>query len=330
MQKLTIFSPRTAAVAAVVALGVLAAGGTVALRSHLGEAASGLAHGAARPATEIATRGESAALRFSVAPLAGGMRAGALPHPPAEMLVPALAAPPLRALSARPARMEAATDCRAHLALEALAGARMAVTVTAPCNGKARIEVMHEGITFTQELSAAGDWTGIVPALSPRASVTARLGEQALSAGPITILDHADYERVVLAWDGQTGLQIHALEFGAGYGTAGHVSAASSDEGAASGSVFRLGASHLANAAQAEIYSLPKDAAARRGTVRLVVEAEVTPYSCGRMVHGTAFQPAPDGTLGATELRLHMPECNEVGDILILKNLLRDVKIAAN
>ena len=43
------------------------------------------------------------------------------------------------------------------------------------------------------------------------------------STAGATVPDAAEISRAVLQWKGETGLQIHALEFGADYGGLGHV-----------------------------------------------------------------------------------------------------------
>ncbi|NHX28285.1 hypothetical protein HA397_30580, partial [Escherichia coli] len=64
--------------------------------------------------------------------------------------------------------------------------------------------------------------------------------------------------------------------------------------------------------------------------VRLNIEAEVTAANCGRELIGETLQPAADGTLTASEINLSVPGCDAAGEFLVLKNLLRDLKIASN
>ena len=60
------------------------------------------------------------------------------------------------------------------------------------------------------------------------------------------------------------------------------------------------------------------------------VEAEITQANCGRDVEAQSIQKTADGELKTQDLVLAMPDCNTVGDFLVLKNLLNDLKIAGN
>ena len=80
----------------------------------------------------------------------------------------------------------------------------------------------------------------------------------------------------------------------------------------------------------AEVYTFPKTAKTRDGVVRLSVEAEVTAYNCETEVTGTTIQRNGIGDVRPVELTLAMPGCEAIGEFLVLKNLLQDLKIASN
>ena len=130
-------------------------------------------------------------------------------------------------------------------------------------------------------------------------------------------------------------MQIHALEFGSEYGEDGHVWADSArDQSSASlgegGFLSVLGNPDIDNAYVAEVYTFPTDVAKRSGEVVLSVEAEVTASNCGRDVEAQSLQISAGGPLKTQDLVLSMPDCNTVGDFLVLKNLLNDLKVAGN
>lgn len=62
----------------------------------------------------------------------------------------------------------------------------------------------------------------------------------------------------------------------------------------------------------------------------LSIEAEVTAGNCGQDISAQAIELRRDGTLRTRELSLAVPDCDGVGDFLVLNNLLDDLKIAAN
>ena len=205
-------------------------------------------------------------------------------------------------------------------------------SVTAPCYGNARVVVHHNGMTFTEVTDAEGKLDVAVPALAERAVFIAAFdnGEGAVATARVEGIEA--YDRVVLQWKGAAGFQIHAREFGAGYGEPGHVwSGAAPRDGSehATGSVQRLGAADTLSPLLAEVYTFPTGAADRGGEIALSVEAEVTEENCGRDVSAQLLQRQGADGLTTREVELTVPDCGAVGDFLVLNNLLDDLKIAA-
>lgn len=129
------------------------------------------------------------------------------------------------------------------------------------------------------------------------------------------------------------GLQLHVLEFGAGYGSSGHVWAGAPKEvlrgvRGEGGFLTRLGSPELGNVA--DVYSYPAEAMDGAADLAMTVEAEITPANCGRDISGEILQRSLDGSIDSVEVMFAVPGCDAVGDILVLKNMVRDRKIAAN
>jgi len=80
----------------------------------------------------------------------------------------------------------------------------------------------------------------------------------------------------------------------------------------------------------AEVYTFPTGTAAKAGDISLSVEAEVSSSNCGREVNAQALQVSTGQRMKVQEVTLFMPDCEAVGDFLVLKNLLNDLKIASN
>lgn len=214
------------------------------------------------------------------------------------------------------------------------AAAMVRLSMTAPCMTNARFTLHHNGMMITEVTDAAGLADLLVPALSTNAVFIAAFagGEGAVGMVDVPTLDM--YERAVIQWKGTAGMQIHAREFGAAYGSAGHIWSEASQtptvaEQGKGGFVTRHGAADLDDAFLAEVYTFPTGTISRDGDVALTVETEVTDANCGRDVEAQAIQKEVGGALKSQDLVLSIPDCDAVGDILVLKNLLNDLKVAA-
>ncbi len=225
--------------------------------------------------------------------------------------------------------------CDYTLTADIAQGAMVALSLDAPCAKSERFTLHHNGLMFTQVTDEGGHASMLVPALAKSAVFIVAFpnGEGAVANTDVESVDH--YQRVAIQWQGNSGVQLHALEFGAEMGSDGHVwSAARRDVAAAAdgdrGFMTLLGDSGQPEALMAEVYTFPSRLARRDGAVALSVEAEVTQKNCARDIEAQALQTQPDGGLIVKELTLAIPECDAVGDFLVLKNLLNDLTIARN
>lgn len=225
-------------------------------------------------------------------------------------------------------------SCEHQLTARSEAAAMVRLQLDAPCMINERFTLHHNGMMFTQVTDSDGQSDFTVPALSKNAVfiVAFANGEGAVANASVSSLEY--YDRAVLQWKGESGMQIHALEYGSDYGSDGHVWAdAARDNSVAAlgegGFLTRLGAADVDNALLAEVYTFPTGVAKRGGDVQLSVEAEVSGMNCGRDVEAQSIQKGADGGLKTQDLVLAMPDCNAIGDFLVLKNLLNDLKIAS-
>ncbi len=216
--------------------------------------------------------------------------------------------------------------------LEAQVGAAAMVTLrlNATCHGEQQFILRHQDLTLSFATSDQGLFEIDIPAMAPHAEFEVEFVDGTRAKTIAHVPDQREFERAALVWQGNSGLQIHALEFGADYGEAGHVWFAeprSSEFGvsARGGYLTTLGDQTGPEAWHAEVYSFPASESPQTGTIRLSIEAEVTGMNCGKQVSARSMQNGAP----ATALRLEMPECSVIGDFLVLKNLLQDLKIAA-
>ncbi|MFS4581579.1 hypothetical protein [Phaeobacter sp. C3_T13_0] len=225
-------------------------------------------------------------------------------------------------------RQDLETGC--EMTAEAVASpmAEVRLTVLSLCRPGERLTIHHNGMMFSSRLDSTGAMTVQIPALSPSAVfiIEPQNGRGAVATATVPDLDLVN--RVVLQWGGNSGFELHAREFGAGYGSAGHVWRGA-DLTAGRGSVVQLGDASQLAPRLAEVYSVPRLGGDRNGSIDLTVETEVTAINCGRDVSAQTLE-LRDGTLRTRDLTLAMPDCAATGDFLVLNNLLETLKIAAN
>ncbi len=200
------------------------------------------------------------------------------------------------------------------------------LSVTAPCFGNQRVTIHHSGLVFTDTTDEAGELSVTVPALSDRAVFVVAFASGKGAVAMANVPDLSRFERVALQWSGADGLQIHAREFGAGYGEQGHVW---HDAANGQGHVLRLGAADTLAPQLVEVYTFPLGGTDRSGTIDLTVEAEVTSTNCGRDISAQSLELRGAAPLRTRDLILSMPGCDATGDFLVLNNLMEDLKIAA-
>ncbi|MGR3761211.1 hypothetical protein ACUXV3_13950 [Roseobacteraceae bacterium NS-SX3] len=224
-------------------------------------------------------------------------------------------------------RAEPAPACGVTATAAPLPGAMVRLSAASPCRAGGRVTVHHQGMMFTATLDGAGDMAVDVPALAEHAVfiVEPEAGQGAAASARVEGLEGLD--RVVLQWSGSAGFELHALEYGAAYGSPGHVwhGAAPGD---GSGTLVRLGDGSRLAPRIAEIYTLPRIGRSS-GTVELSAEAEITALNCGLDATAQSLFYR-DGRLRSRDLVLQMPDCSETGGFLVLNNLLENLKIAAN
>ena len=150
----------------------------------------------------------------------------------------------------------------------------------------------------------------------------------------VTVPELAGYDRAVLQWSGNAEVMLSAYEFGAAYGEAGHVSRMNQQAEARAiegegGFLVSLGTDAIEDGLFAEVYTFPTGMVSRGGDVRLVAEAEITAENCGQELSAQSLQVGLDGATDALDLYLIMPDCDAVGDFLILQNMFEDLTLAA-
>lgn len=220
--------------------------------------------------------------------------------------------------------------CDIRIEARAASMAHVHLSLRAACNGNERVAVHHNGLMFTEVTSADGALEVTIPALSEKAVFVVEFDSGTGAVAVANVPSLREFDRIALQWTGETGFQVHAREFGAAYGTPGHVWAGHASDAEAAGRLTRLGVADTFNPRLAEVYTFPRGENAKSGTVALTVEAEVTEANCGHDIAAQSLELRADASLRTQDLVLSMPGCEATGDFLVLNNLVEDLKIAAN
>ncbi|NDV02685.1 translocase [Pseudoroseicyclus tamaricis] len=239
-----------------------------------------------------------------------------------ELALPAVAPAPL-----------ATPSCDTALTAAPQQGALVSLTLRAPCDPESAVVIHHRGMMFSALTDGSGRLSLTVPALAERATFIAELtGGESVTA-TAEVADMGQFDRAVLQWEGTTGMELHALEYGAGYDDEGHVwwgaprAAEAALEGMG-GYITELGDETPSHSYFAEIYTFPSGTALP-GEVQLSVEAVITPDNCGQEVSAQSLQVRPGAAPEATDLTLAIPGCDALGQYLVLSNMLEDLTLAA-
>lgn len=244
---------------------------------------------------------------------------------------------PARASTVAPIReataaQDALVSCTPDFKVSAVPGGLAYIALSAPCSLGQAVALSHGPLAIDITIPDAGRYAATLPVLDSAEGFRARFADGRVAHASLPKPSAAAFDHVVLQWRGAAGLQLHALEFGAGYGEAGHIWAGNPRETLRAvrgegGFLNRLG--DTAAGGMADVYSFPVGQMARPGQVDITVEAEVTAENCDSDIAAQLLQRGADGSIAVAEITFAVPACDAVGDILVLKNLMRDLKIAA-
>ncbi len=230
-------------------------------------------------------------------------------------------------------RVQASPECDTVLQVTPAAGAMVHLVLNAPCQAGERVQVQHGNLVFSDILDSQGSLDVMVPALTSVADFSVVFANGASADASAHVDSLVFYERTVIRWTGDSGVELHAREFGASYGDEGHVWRERTRDlsalvGGMGGYLTPLGNPGLPDAARAEVYTFPSVTSTQSGRISLSVEAEITPANCGREITVIANKIEAGEVTSTREMRLEIPACDAVGQFLVLKNLVEDLTIA--
>lgn len=225
------------------------------------------------------------------------------------------------------------SSCDPFMSARAMDAALVQLTLAAPCHSAQPLTVHHEGLMFTATTDASGNARIMAPALREEAMFIAAFDDGTGAIAETSVSDLVNYDRVVLQWQGDAGFEVHAMEFGANYGEQGHVwrEAAREATDAATGTggfLLELGQAVGDAPLLAEVYTFPSGKAPQAGTISLSVEAEITVNNCAKDVSAQTLERTADASVRIADLTLSIPECEAIGEFLVLRDLLTDLTLA--
>lgn len=209
-------------------------------------------------------------------------------------------------------------SCDPVVETQALATAVIELDILAPCDPGRSVEVSHDGLRVSAILDDVGRAVITMPALraAPNYLIDVAGREPVLGTGDT--LDFPAYSRTVLLAAPDTGFELHAYEGAAKFGDAGHVQPGQPYDPVralvgAGGFLAKVGTPSLMGSRVAQVYTAPEGTDAD-----LSLEAEVTEANCGRHISALTIRPKADGPPKVTPWNLSMPDCDSLGEIILL------------
>lgn len=221
--------------------------------------------------------------------------------------------------------------CDITVTATAMPAAMVALDVMAPCRTEAAVTINHSGLQISSTTDALGLLTLDIPAFETPAFFSVAFSDGVEETVLVGLPDLYDFDRIGLNWQGNMGLELHAMEFGAAFGDQGHVwhEAPATPEVAIAGSGGFLTLVETGDSF-AQIYTLPRATLREGDSVRLSIDAPVTQTNCTREVMAWTLRMEGGGPVDVTDLNFTVPSCDAVGDVLVLQNLLDDLRLATN
>lgn len=221
--------------------------------------------------------------------------------------------------------------CDITVSATAMPAAMVALDVMAPCRTNAAVAINHSGLQVIATTDALGLLTLDIPAFETPAFFSVEFSDGVEETVLVGLPDLRDFDRIGLSWHGDMGLELHAMEFGAAFGDLGHVwqEAPAGPETAVSGEGGFLTTVETGNSF-AQVYTLPRATLREGDSVRLSIDAPVTQANCTRNVSARTLRAEGGDPVEVTELTFTVPACDAVGDVLVLQNLLDDLRLASN
>lgn len=184
--------------------------------------------------------------------------------------------------------------------------AAVRLIVQSICRPSASFNVHHSGMVFSERTDDMGRAVLKLPALTEEASVFVTFADGGSAASTTQVPDAGDFKHVVLQWEGLPGAYTQVLE----------------TSESAIGQLDRLGANTGEAPNFAEVYSFPATYDIAEGLRDLSVRLDVTNTNCNRDLIAQSFHVHSGANLSLKDIRITLPDCEQVGAFLELKKVL--------
>lgn len=208
--------------------------------------------------------------------------------------------------------------CTPRLAVTVEKAAMLRVVLDAPCHPDKVAIFNVSGLSFTQKIPVSGQLALKIPSMARNVTIQARFGDGARASASALVADQPLFERVAVQWMAPDHFDLHALQFGAGYGSSGdirHDNRGSVEQAVRdrSGFLTVLGDGAGKPALWAAVYTLPADLSLRSGAVRLTLDAPLDQATCGREMFAQTLTSRAAGPAHVRDLHVAMPACADAG-----------------
>lgn len=209
-------------------------------------------------------------------------------------------------------------DCDPVLRLSAAPAAMIDLVLSAPCNRGERLVIRHSGLSFTAQTSPDGQLHLQIPAFESEALVAAYFHNSEVALSRVDVPEALSHARIAVQMALPAQFDLRANEGGQVYvGSSGR-----SGEGSQR-RIISLGSSSVPQPILAQVYTLPAN---DLSAADMTVELRITPETCGRTIPAEIIL-GQGGNVSRSIVPVTVPLCGTSGDILLLKNLLRDLTL---
>lgn len=223
-----------------------------------------------------------------------------------------------------------AADCVLDVRVMRLTGARVRLSLAAPCHPQVDVVIEHAGLRFKERLDAQGKLALKVPVFAEFSRFNIILSDGTRTSVGAYISGLSSVDRVGISWSGANDTFLHARTAGSEWGGPGHIwrmAPRSYAEARMSGGGYlvTLGDPTLKKPMLTQVFTLPHRP--NRGAL-VSIEVETLREDCGGRLDLALATHAP--LRGAMTKRLvTRPAACGSGDSLVLKNLVKDLNVAA-
>lgn len=223
-----------------------------------------------------------------------------------------------------------AADCALDVRATRLPGARVRLSLTAPCHPGVAVTVEHAGLRFKEQLNRQGYLSLKVPVFEEYAQFDIRLSDGTHTTVGAYVADLSALDRVGISWQGDDDTFLHARAAGSRFDGPGHVwrmrpGSFAQARMSGGGYLVSLGDPNLPDAVLAQVYTLPHGP--NRGTI-VSVDIETLRQDCAGRLGLSLATFGPRRGIIMKRLVTHTPACGSDGS-LVLKNVVKDLNVAA-